>query len=100
MKAFKEYCMIEHPKLASRILQKINPLDKLKDKLDDLKDMPGKLKGKMKKKLKDKIDKMNPMSDINKMKTMNTKDKIKSLRSKKKAIGDNIKTLQMKIKPK
>ena len=100
MKSFKGYCITEHPTLASRILKKINPLEKLKDKMDDLKDMPGKLKAKAMKKLKDKIDKVNPMSAVNKMATMNTKDKIASLRKKKSAIGDDIKQLQRKIKPK
>ena len=99
MKSFKEYCTTEHT-LTSRILKKINPLNKLRDKMDDLKDMPGKLKAKAIKKLKDKIDKVNPMSAVNKMKTMNTKEKIKTLRDKKKDIGDDIKKLQQKIKPK
>ena len=102
MKTFKSLRgeLEEHAPLAKRLLKKINPLNKLRDKMDDLKDMPGKLKAKAIKKLKDKIDKVNPMSAVNKMKTMNTKEKIKTLRVKKKDIGDDIKKLQQKIKPK
>jgi predicted nucleic acid-binding Zn-ribbon protein len=91
MKTFKEYCVMEHPTLASKILKKINPLDKLKDKMDNLR--PGKILDKMKKKL----DKLNPLSVINKANTERIKKKIDGLRDKKKGISQKIDTLKSRI---
>ena len=82
---------MEHPTLASKILKKINPLDKLKDKMDNLR--PGKILDKMKKKL----DKLNPLSVINKANTERIKKKIDGLRDKKKGISQKIDTLKSRI---
>ena len=101
---FREECVIlEHPNLKARILDKINPMNAIRDKIADLKALPGKLKDKAVDKLKDKIDDLNPMSPINKKVTMMRKDKISDLVDKKrdltikaKGIGTKIKSLRAK----
>jgi methyl-accepting chemotaxis protein len=93
MKTFKTLRrdLEEHPSVGARILDKINPLDKLKDKMDNLK--PGKLLDKMKKKL----DKINPLSQLNKANTERIKNKIGKLKDKKKNNTEKNKNISKKI---
>ena len=82
--------MTEHPTLASKILDKINPLDKIKDKM-------GKLKGNALAAMKKKLDKLNPLSAINKANTERIKKKIVKLRDKKRDYSDKNKGISKKI---
>ena len=104
MITFKEYCLTEHPDLKTRIIQKINPVEKLRDKIDKLKEKGG-LTGIVKAKLMKKLDKINPLSPLNKATTNMKKDKIQNLQSKKKqlilkskALGGRIAALKQDIK--
>ena len=97
-KNFREDCIIlEHPNLKTRIIAKINPMDKIRDKIDDLKKLPGKLKDKAVDKLKDKIDDLNPMSPINKKVTMMRQNKIGNLKDKRTGLKTKIKSISTKI---
>ena len=72
----------EHNPLAiSNIIKKINPIEKLRDKIGK-KGIAGKAKELMKKKL----DKLNPLSDINKARTMMKKKDLKGLKDKRNSI--------------
>ena len=68
----------EHNPLAVRnIIKKINPIEKLRDKI-------GKkgIAGKAKELLKKKLDKLNPLSDINKARTMAKKKDLSGMKEK------------------
>jgi len=82
--------MTEHPTLGQKILDKINPLDKIKDKM-------GKLKGNALAAMKKKLDKLNPLSAINKANTERIKKKIGKLRDKKRDYSDKNKGISKKI---
>tara|TARA_Y100000310_G_scaffold193369_1_gene193339 strand:+ start:287 stop:598 length:312 start_codon:yes stop_codon:yes gene_type:complete len=83
----------EHNPLAVRnIIKKINPLENLRDKI-------GKkgLAGKAKEILKKKLDKLNPLSDINKARTMAKKKDLKGLKKNRDSIKQKLGVLNVKI---
>tara|TARA_Y100001951_G_scaffold75715_1_gene62748 strand:+ start:76 stop:387 length:312 start_codon:yes stop_codon:yes gene_type:complete len=83
----------EHNPLAiSNIIKKINPIEKLRDKI-------GKkgLAGKAKEILKKKLDKLNPLSDINKTRTLAKKKDIKGLKKNRDALKQKLGVLKVQI---
>ena len=83
----------EHNPLAvANIIKKINPIEKLRDKI-------GKkgLAGKAKEILKKKLDKLNPLSDINKAKTMAMNKDKKGLKLKRDALKQKLGVLNVQI---
>ena len=83
----------EHNPLAIRnIIKKISPIEKLRDKI-------GKkgIAGKAKELLKKKLDKLNPLSDINKARTMAKKKDLKGLKKQRDAINQKLGVLKVQI---
>ena len=83
----------EHNPLAVRnIIKKINPIEKLRDKI-------GKkgIAGKAKELLKKKLDKLNPLSDINKARTMAKKKDLSGMKDKRDAIKQKLGVLNVQI---
>ena len=98
MKTFKEFYLTEHPDLKTRIMKKINPMDKLRDKMDDLKKkLPGAIKDKAINKLKDKIDSINPFSPLHAVGNKQLQKNINKLNDKKKALTNKAKGIRAKI---
>ena len=83
----------EHNPLAiSNIIKKINPIERLRDKI-------GKkgIAGKAKELIKKKLDKLNPLSDINKTRTMAKKKDLKGLKKQRDAINQKLGVLKIQI---
>ena len=83
----------EHNPLAvANIIKKINPIEKLRDKI-------GKkgLAGKAKEILKKKLDKLNPLSDINKARTMTKKKDKDGLKKQRNALKQKLGVLNVQI---
>ena len=83
----------EHNPLAVRnIIKKITPIEKLRDKI-------GKkgIAGKAKELLKKKLDKLNPLSDINKARTMAKKKDLSGMKDKRDAIKQKLGVLNVQI---
>ena len=74
------------------IIKKINPIEKLRDKI-------GKkgIAGKAKELLKKKLDKLNPLSDINKARTMAKKKDLSGMKDKRDAIKQKLGVLNVQI---
>jgi hypothetical protein len=94
MRTYSEFKDVqEHNPLAIRnIVKKINPLDKVTDKL-----RKKGLSGMAKDALKKKLDKLNPMSDINKAKTMANKKDLRGMKDKRDAIKQKLGVLNVQI---
>ena len=94
MRTYSEFKDIqEHNPLALRnIIKKINPIEKLRDKI-------GKkgIAGKAKELLKKKLDKLNPLSDINKARTMAKKKDLSGMKDKRDAIKQKLGVLNVQI---
>ena len=94
MRTYSEFKDIqEHNPLAVRnIIKKINPIEKLRDKI-------GKkgIAGKAKELLKKKLDKLNPLSDINKARTMAKKKDLSGMKDKRDAIKQKLGVLNVQI---
>ena len=94
MRTYSEFKDIqEHNPLAiSNIIKKINPIERLRDKI-------GKkgIAGKAKELIKKKLDKLNPLSDINKARTMAKKKDLKGLKKQRDAINQKLGVLKVQI---
>ena len=81
-----------NPLAVRNIIKKINPIEKLRDKI-------GKkgIAGKAKELLKKKLDKLNPLSDINKARTMAKKKDLSGMKDKRDAIKQKLGVLNVQI---